>query len=761
MSGMTLASAGDDIKLWDVDSSFSMVRQFNPHDHNVSKVCWSHDNSYLSSVSNVGDKLSLSVVKNSSVSILDLKFVSGRGFLDFNSTSRYIVSGIDQAINVWDLKVRSLRKTYKGHTGTVTCAKFNWNDTYIASGSDTGEIIVYNAVSGQGCSPMIAPKAQAVKEIQYSHFKKSLLGSASDDGAVNLWDTNTRRLIHSFSDAHRAPATGINFSPINAIFLVSVGLDKRIICYDLEGKKYPKVIVAESPLTSVDVMPDGATVAVGSTRGKIYIYDLRQGDTPVKVINAHKSSVQCLRFTNNLQTENLSKSGSKTASSKDLSPPNRRQLPQAPADSSNITVDKTDYGPRRVDNGIPDNDTFSPVKDSHANSLTGYSDREAEHMSNSGSNLGSFLRQDNQSSSGIFSPLADTGTYNYRENIGMSPLFTNNSNNLTPSWNTPVSENNTYGLTVNGSRTQQDGYYSNSKFSSPPGIGTSSSTSRSDPHNIRDNAMSNGGSPYLQNGVSRSDVEGRGAVYQGQGQSNMNMSSTSPGHPTPSHVGAEVPPRVSPSRPTGISASPSIPTLKLDDSPGSCAVAENSGTKQFPSPEGVNAVTSVYSGSVGAQNMIHMGQDPQNLSNRSQSSRDQSHRGLSSQDMTHGARSSYNQVNKSQSSQDIEHGSYSSKNQAYGGRSSQEGQRLDVEPQAIPAGNFQTQLLRNLIRDELEDFYDQMHREMQNLQVEMIRQFQIQQNEVNSLLQHYSVNQDLVAEVEKLREENKRLKKHF
>ncbi|OWF54240.1 protein NEDD1-like isoform X2 [Mizuhopecten yessoensis] len=737
MSGMKLASAGDDIKLWDVDSSFSMVRQFNPHDHNVSNVCWSHDNSYLSSVSNSSDKLSLTAVKNSSVSILDLKFVTGKGFLDFNSTSRYIVSGVDQAINVWDLKVRSLRKTYKGHTGKVTCAKFNWNDTYIASGSDTGEIIVYNAVSGQGCSPMVAPKAQAVKEIQYSHFKKSLLGSASDDGAVNLWDTNTRRLIHSFSDAHRAPATGINFSPINAIFLMSVGLDKRIICYDLEGKKYPKVIVAESPLTSIDVMPDGATVAVGSTRGKIYIYDLRQGDTPVKVLNAHKSSVQCLRFTNSLQTEALSKSAAKIASSKDVSPPNRRQLPQAPAESSNITVEATDYGPRRADSGVPDNDTFSPVKDTH-----GYSDRETEQMSNSGSNLGSFLQQENQSSSGVFSPLADAGTFSNRENIGMSPLFTNHSNSNTPSWNTPASNFNTYGLTVNGSRTQQDGYYSNSKFSSPPGMGTSSSANHVDPHNIQDSAMlSNGGSPYLQNGISRSDIQGQGPVYQGQ--TGVYRSSTSPSHPTPSHVGAEVPPRVSPSRPTGISASPSIPVLNLDDSPGSCAGADNSGAKQFPSPEGVNAVTSVYTSSIDttSQNLSNRGKSSYNLAHRSQSSHDQAHR--------------------DQSSKDILRGSYSSQDQVYGGQSSQEGQKLEMAPQAIPSGNFQTQVLRNLIREELEDFYDQMHREMQNLQVEMIRQFQIQQNEVNSLLQHYSVNQDLVAEVEKLREENKRLKKHF
>jgi WD40 repeat protein len=77
---------------------------------------------------------------------------------------------------------------------------------------------------------------QAIRQLQYSNFKKSLLGSVSDDGAVSLWDTNTRRLMHSFTDMHCSSATGLAFSPLNEILLMSVGLDKRIVCYDVVGK---------------------------------------------------------------------------------------------------------------------------------------------------------------------------------------------------------------------------------------------------------------------------------------------------------------------------------------------------------------------------------------------------------------------------------------------------------------------------------------------------------------------------------------------
>ena len=57
-----------------------------------------------------------------------------------------------------------------------------------------------------------------------------------------------------------------------------------------------QTMVAESPLTSVSLMHDGATLAVGSIRGKVYVYDLRKGSTPFKVITAHKSSVKSMCF---------------------------------------------------------------------------------------------------------------------------------------------------------------------------------------------------------------------------------------------------------------------------------------------------------------------------------------------------------------------------------------------------------------------------------------------------------------------------------
>lgn len=58
MAELCLASAGDDIKLWD-GQDFSFIRAFNYHDGSVSSINWSADNLTLVSASERGDKVVL------------------------------------------------------------------------------------------------------------------------------------------------------------------------------------------------------------------------------------------------------------------------------------------------------------------------------------------------------------------------------------------------------------------------------------------------------------------------------------------------------------------------------------------------------------------------------------------------------------------------------------------------------------------------------------------------------------------------------
>ena len=72
---------------------------------------------------------------------------------------------------------------------------------------------------------------------------------------------------------------------------------------------------------------------------------------------------------------------------------------------------------------------------------------------------------------------------------------------------------------------------------------------------------------------------------------------------------------------------------------------------------------------------------------------------------------------------------------------------------------FQTEFLKNIIEGSLKNFQSAIHRDVQNLHLELIRQFHIQQKETERMLAKYAETQQfLLDEIESLREENERLK---
>lgn len=78
---------------------------------------------------------------------------------------------------------------------------------------------------------------QPIHDLRYSLVKRSLLGTVSDSGSVALWDANTQKELHLFEGAHKAPCSGLAFSPANDLLFITVGLDKKINCYDTASKK--------------------------------------------------------------------------------------------------------------------------------------------------------------------------------------------------------------------------------------------------------------------------------------------------------------------------------------------------------------------------------------------------------------------------------------------------------------------------------------------------------------------------------------------
>ncbi|XP_057878406.1 protein NEDD1 isoform X2 [Melospiza georgiana] len=571
-----------------------------------------------------------------------------------NSSSSYLVSGgLDNTVNIWNLKSKKIYRSLKEHKDEITCVAYNWNDGYIASGSLSGEIILHSVTTNFSSSPFGYGNRQPIRHLKYSSFKKSLLGTVSDSGNVTLWDVNSQIPYHNFENPHKAPASEICFSPVNELLFVTVGLDKRIIFYDTLGKKLLKTIVADFPLTTVDFMPDGTTLAIGCSRGMICQYDLRQLTSPVKTVPAHKGCVKCIRlqFSSTFSKSNITgssnkpvpkrvevKAGSNLGGIQNTGIKNIASQASA-AVFSHLTLTNENKGGEifQEKTGFP-----------HSSSLDVIPSKEADHGKSAEL---SYFDDLNRSSLGdVFSPVRDDIIANKvtEDPQGNGLDFPSSLMGLDflpqPTVAFPVKRNV---------------------------VGSSAQVTQSSPlHALL-------GSPIKEE-EEHPETDSK-KISLGKQESKDNLKQVSK---------SSLP-----------STEPSPPSSTPDAN-------EKQITKNIQAHPAydlpVNGTTSTSSKITSS--------------------------------VTAGVASSL--------SEKIVETIGSSRPNA-------------------PLTAIQINFIQNMIQETMDDFREACHRDIVNLQVEMIKQFHMQLNEMHALLERYSVNESLVAEIERLREENKRLRTHF
>ncbi|NWV45674.1 NEDD1 protein, partial [Daphoenositta chrysoptera] len=666
------ASSGDDIKIWD-SSSLTVVEQFNPHtpSHPVNSLCWASNNRYLATASAAGDKIIVSSCKSKPVPLFEIAEGAKQTCVGLNSSSSYIVSGgLDNTVNIWDLKSRKIYRSLKDHKDEVTCVAYNWNDGYIVSGSLNGEIILHSVTTNLSSTPFGYGSRQPIRHLKYSSFKKSLLGTVSDSGNVTLWDVNSQNPYHNFENTHKAPASEICFSPVNKLLLVTVGLDKRIILYDTLSKKLLTTIVADFPLTTVDFMPDGTTLAIGCSRGKIWQYDLRQLTSPVKTVIAHKGCVKCIRlqFSSTFSKSNLTGSSNKPVSKRvEVKAGSNRGGIQntgvkniasqaSTTVSSHLTLTNENKGGEifQEKTGFP-----------HSSSLDVIPSKETDHGKSAElSNIDDLGRS---SLGDVFSPVRDDFIAN---KVTEDPQGKGNGLDF---------QSYLVGLDFLPQPTTAFPVKRNPAGSSAQGIQSSpllalvGSPIKEEEHPETDSKKT-GLAKQESKEVSKQISSLKEKKYFCCQVSKSNLSSIEP-------ITLGSPP--SSTSDTNEKLMKTIQTHPAYDLPVNCTTSTSS---KITSPVTAGVASSLS----------------EKIAETTGSSR----------------------------------------------------------PNA-PLTSIQINFIQNMIQETMDDFREACHRDIVNLQLEMIKQFHMQLNEMHTLLERYSVNESLVAEIERLREENKRLRTHF
>ncbi|XP_070456618.1 protein NEDD1 isoform X14 [Equus przewalskii] len=574
----------------------------------------------------------------------------------------YLVSGgLNNTVNIWDLKSKRVHRSLKDHKDEVTCVTYNWNDCYIASGSLSGEIILHSVTTNLSSTPFGHGSNQSVRHLKYSLFKKSLLGSVLDNGVVTLWDVNGQSPYHNFGSTHKAPASGICFSPVNELLFVTIGLDKRIILYDTSSKKLVKTLVADAPLTAVDFMPDGATLAIGSSRGKIYQYDLRTLKSPVKTISAHKTSVQCIAF----------------QYSTPLSKP--------------TAVSKRSVNVNAASGGVPNSGIVREV---------------------STPSIATVLPQP-------MTTVVGKGTVAVQDKAGQVLDLDKNVFwcllSLPRSINTDI-------------LTKETDSGKNQDFSSFDDTGKSSLGDMFSP--IRDDAVVNkGGDESVGKGDGLDFLPQLNSVFPPR--KNPVASSAAILHSSPLNVFLGSPGKEENENHDLTAESKKIYLGKQEP---------KDSFKQF-----AQLISGAETGNLNTS--------PSSNQTRSPEKFEKPEKEIEAQ-LIHEAPVNGSSTPNPKIASSVSAGVASSLSEKIA-------DTIGNNRPNAPLTSVQIRFIQNMIQETLDDFREACHRDIVNLQVEMIKQFHMQLNEMHSLLERYSVNEGLVAEIERLREENKRLRAHF
>ena len=304
---------------------------------------------------------------------------------------------------------------------------------HVAVGGKYGYLRIISLASEVSGAPVIDHKVQDITELCFSRFKHSLLAGSTESGIVALWDANAVKRTSTFSE-HRAPATGLAFSPMNEMLLSSSGLDKRCFCYDVLSGKTAATIKTDEPLTCLDFHQDGTTIALGTSKGKIFVYDLRSTRGPSQLLEAHPGkAVKCLVYQPAQDHKVLSKHRSnsllkQTSKKNMLSDVLKENLPNS--DSSQCiehTIRSPSFSLKKIDinpNSSPstqNNSTdqlFSPLGGANANANTESNIAALSPDSKNASNLSNFSRLSNGS---IFSPLRENSSNLSSSVVGSNP----------------------------------------------------------------------------------------------------------------------------------------------------------------------------------------------------------------------------------------------------------------------------------------------------------------------------------------------------